>query len=382
MKKINTLLPPHLSKLLTRRIFAVLMILSLVASPVLVGANRYQNQIDSINEEIAEKQEVISELQGRANTLQNRLRLIAAEKEAIQAKIDKTEAEKLKLDREIAQTERQKDQHQRVLASTIGDLYVGASVSPIEMLASSKNIGEYIDQAEYQSSIRDSLQDSIKQINELKAKLDKQKAEVEKVIARQKGERSQLIAKEGEQSRILAQTRGEESRYKEMVSDLQDKRAKAEAALAATLASGNFSVSPEGYVSAGDVVGAVGNTGFSSGAHLHLEVRVNGSPANPASYIQSDPLRPPNVTQGYGVSNGWYFSGVHMGIDYAVSQGGGEPVHAIAPGTLYRGCSNTVLGTSGNDYGYVAIVDHGSGVQSVYAHMSGGPAACNYNTFY
>ena len=49
----------------------------------------------------------------------------------------------------------------------------------------------------------------------------------------------------------------------------------------------SISVSRGQRVSRGDQVGAIGNSGRSTGVHLHYETRVNGRPINPMTYIRA-----------------------------------------------------------------------------------------------
>lgn len=240
MKKTTTHTPRK--KLITKSALiavAVMMVLGtsygMLQTPVY--ADRYQDQIDALEREIAAYQHEAGELSKKADTYENAVQAFNNQIASIQKRIDLGEAKHKKLKQDIKKTEKDIASNQELLAATLADLYVDNSMTPIEMLASSNSIGDYVDKQEYRSAVRDQVEVAIKKIKKLREELGKQKQEVESVLADQKVQQDNLAAKKKEKQDLARKTRGQESRYRELTEEARAERerviAEQQAALAA-----------------------------------------------------------------------------------------------------------------------------------------------------
>ncbi len=204
-----------------------------------VSADQYDDKIAALQQSMAQYQAAADQLNAQAATLANALAQITNEKNALQAQVDLSQAQYDKLVIQIAETEKQIKDNQDALGVTIADLYVDDEISPIEMLASSENIGEFLNKQEYRNAVKDELSTTIKIVKDLKVQLSQQKVDVEKVLAAQKSARDSLVAKEAEQANLLASTRNDEATYQGLIKDNAAQIAEAKATQAALRARSN-----------------------------------------------------------------------------------------------------------------------------------------------
>lgn len=218
------------------------------------AADQYDDKINQLQASMAQYQAAADQLNAQADSLSNALAQITNEKNALQAQVDITQAQYDKLVVQIADTQKQIQDNQDALGTTIADLYVDDEISPIEMLASSQNIGDFLNKQEYRNSVKDSLSGTIKKVKDLKAQLTQQQADVTKVLNEQKSARDSLAAKEVEQSNLLAKTQNDEATYQNLIKDSASQIAAAKAAQAAlrarTNSTGGYSLVDAGSLGA------------------------------------------------------------------------------------------------------------------------------------
>lgn len=189
-----------------------------------VSADQYDDRIAALQQQIDGYNGQAAQLAEQSRTLQSAVAVLQGQAAVIQAQIDISQAKHDKLVVQIADTEKQIKDSQDALGKTIANMYVDDKITPLEMLASSKSIGDYLDKQEYRSSVRTQLTSTITRIKDLKVQLDKQRADVEKTLGDQTNAKNALVTKQQEQQNLLNQTQGQEAAYQQLIASSATKQ--------------------------------------------------------------------------------------------------------------------------------------------------------------
>lgn len=349
-----------------RRLSLFLLSLFLFA-PNAVFAQSLQDQINTLNTQIKQNQEAANGKHAEASTLQGTIDELNASINSAQAALNLTSLQITQTNYQIDAQNRELDRQKVILKDNLKIIYKQGETSPIELIASSKNLSDFVAQQQYLTAIKKKIDSNLIKIDQIKADLDVKKAELTGLSSQQKAQVDNVATQRSQKATLLAQTQGDEAKFQKTVSDLAGLRKQAEAQIAAQAAaavaaykSGNL-VSL-GSVNKGDQIGYMGSTGNSTGTHLHFSVLQNGSFINPnGSPFNYQNVTSGSVTQGYGPASwtGWY--SFHNGID--IAHAGGAPVRAAASGKIIFN------GWDSGGFGHKVMILHDNGYVTLYGHL-------------
>lgn len=204
----------------------------------LAHADTFQDQINSLNAQNNTLQSQRQSLLQEAGSLENAIANLSAQINELQAQINANQAKMDSLKVQIAEAEAELVRQRALLGENIRAMYLEGNISTMEMLASSKDLSEYLDKEQYRSSVQDKVKTTLDRINALRQQLESQKLEVEKILTDQRAIQGQLDAQRAEQARLLALNEGQRSSLNSQIqsnsgqiSDLRRQQAAANARL-------------------------------------------------------------------------------------------------------------------------------------------------------
>lgn len=216
---------PVIRSLGTNMLVLVLLLVftgSFLITP-LVKADKFDEQIKQLSAENQQKKEQVNSLAIEASSIQDTISKLEAQISGLQAQITANQAKNEKLKSEIDIAQKELDKQKKLLGENIKAMYLEGQISTLEMLASSKDLSEFVDKEQYRDAVKSKIKTSLDRVTDLKTQLKNQKEAVEKLLAEQQSLRSQVASQRAQQERLLSLNQSQQDSFNQDIQANQDK---------------------------------------------------------------------------------------------------------------------------------------------------------------
>ena len=295
--------------------------------------------------EISETQKKAEELEKKKKdaekekqSLEKQLESIVSEMEGTKTKIEEKETEISAKEEELIQAKVDENDQYESMKKRIKYMYENGNTQFVEILCESKSIGEFLNNAEYITTISEydrtmlvEFQAVVKDVEEQEAALQAEYDELETM-------QNDLITKQDSVTELMETKDAEIEQISSDLGNTKDKLSELQAAAAAAERKQQEK-----------------NSGYSNNAGASV-ITGNGTFTHPCpgyTYISSE--------FGYREQPIAGASTNHKGMDFAAPIG--TPIYAAASGTV---TSASYSGNAGN----MIVINHGNGLQTYYMHCN------------
>ena len=177
----------------------------------------YDSQINALRDQINQNKNSANQKRAEGNTLQAKVAALNAEISAAQSALNLTRTEITKTTEELDRQNAELNQQIENLKQNLKTMYKDRDVTPMEVLASSENLSDFVGKQQYMDDLKDKIESNIAEISRLKAELEQKKVALTEKATAEKAQVANIAEKRAEQQALLTQTRGEEAAYQNIV---------------------------------------------------------------------------------------------------------------------------------------------------------------------
>ncbi len=152
--------------------------------------------------------------------------MLNARIDALQRAIVSTQNKIDQLNGQIKQAQAELDQEKYVLGQNIKAMYLEGDVSTLEILASSKDLSDFVNKEEYRNSVADKVTTSVQKINALKAQLQQQQREQQGLLEDEQTQQQQVQEDQAQQQHLLNLTVSQKASYDKQIQNNNSEIAK------------------------------------------------------------------------------------------------------------------------------------------------------------
>lgn len=157
-------------------LFVVIVVMAVSSSRITtVFADQFDEKIEKLSEQNDKASSNLEQLGSEASDLQDAIAKLQKQINTLQAQITDTQSKIDNLEKDIRQAQKELDKQRDLLGQNIRAMYVEGEISTIEMLASSKDLSEFVDKQQYRNSVQSKIKETLDKVNELKNELKDKK---------------------------------------------------------------------------------------------------------------------------------------------------------------------------------------------------------------
>jgi peptidoglycan hydrolase CwlO-like protein len=228
-QKIKTMLKQKIKTIVVYKVakvpLFVLVILLLFASIALprVRADSVTDQINALEQQNNANQNTVAQLQTQATSYQDAVNKLQAEITALQGQINANTAQQVSLQGQITTAEADLAKQKAVLGENIKQMYLDGDISTLEMLASSKDLSDFVDKQQGRNAVQNKIKTTLDKINDLKHQLQDQKSQIDLLLKQEQDDKAKIDSAYSQQSQLLAYNQQQQADYNQQTKDNQSK---------------------------------------------------------------------------------------------------------------------------------------------------------------